>query len=166
MTVLTAALALLVAGAVHLAAPTGGDPGGPDPGGGDLGGFTLGHLPAGIGTATSDFATEWGGVAFASRVWERTTPGGGARVDLKVNVLSGERLADPGALRDFLAEYHEIDAAAWKLTDLPGGGTGQYAEGHAFWLAEPGLAVSLRLDPDRFGTDDLLAVTEGVRRTG
>lgn len=70
------------------------------------------HVPAGVGTRVGGFAYEWEDVGFRSRVWGRGPDADGAfGVDLPVEVLRGDRLADVAATRAFLAEYHEQDPA-------------------------------------------------------
>ncbi|MDT0302184.1 hypothetical protein [Streptomonospora wellingtoniae] len=131
----------------------------------ELAGFTVGHLPEGVGGQVSDFHTEWGGVAFSSRVWERELPDGGYTVDLKVNVLRGERLGDLAAVRDFLSEYHERDMADGALRPFRHGeAAGHRIDGLVFWLVEPGLVVEVRLDPAHFGESALTATALGVHR--
>ncbi|WP_343445999.1 hypothetical protein [Micromonospora schwarzwaldensis] len=116
--------------------------------GGELDGFHIGHLPAGIGAEVSDFATEWADVNFATRVWERQVEDG-YRVDLRVHVLRGERLTDLDAVREFLAEYQERDAATWELADFTHpDGPGLIGADQAFWLAGPGVAVNVLGDPE------------------
>ena len=156
-------ITVLVAGCGLLPAPAGADEEGAMH---ELAGFTVGYLPAGVGGQVTDFHTEWGGVVSASRVWERQLPDdGGYRVDLKVNVLRGDRLADLPAARAFLAEYHEQDPAEWDLCPFQhGDAPGQRTEGLVFWLVEPGLVVEVRLDPARFAEADLTATAMGVRR--
>ncbi|GAA4915791.1 hypothetical protein [Streptomonospora salina] len=131
----------------------------------ELSGFTVGHLPEGIGAEVADFRTEWGGVAFASRVWERELPEGGYSVDLKINILRGERLADLPALRAFLAEYHEHDPDTWRLHPFQhGDAPGHRAGVLAFWLVDPGTAAEVRLDTARFPESELTATAQGVQR--
>lgn len=152
--------------AALLAAPTAAGAA-PRTGTEEVDGFVIGYLPPGIGGQMSDFSTEWGEVAFASRVWERRTDDGGYRVDLKVNIMRGERLPDLGALRDFLAEYHEVDPERWDLDRFEHGRhPGLRTRGFAFWLVEPGVAVSVRLDADRFGDDELTRTALGVEPSG
>ncbi|GAB4104162.1 hypothetical protein GCM10028790_31810 [Micromonospora taraxaci] len=130
--------------------------------GGDLDGFHIGHLPSGIGDLVSDFASEWEDVSFATRVWERQVEDG-HRVDLRVHVLRGERLGTLAELRDFLAEYHERDPADWELTEFQHvDSSGLIGAAEAFWLAAPGVAVDVLVDQDRFTTDTLRAVTQGI----
>ncbi|MGW5580052.1 hypothetical protein [Micromonospora chokoriensis] len=130
--------------------------------GGDLDGFHIGHLPPGVGDLVSDFASEWEDVSFATRVWERQVEDG-HRVDLRVHVLRGEGLGTLAELRDFLAEYHERDRAEWALTEFQHvESSGLISAAEAFWLAAPGVAVDVLVDQDRFTTDTLRAVAEGI----
>ena len=132
--------------------------------GGSLDGFRIGHLPEGIGTEVSDFASEWADVHFATRVWERQVVDG-YRVDLRVHVLRGERFVDLVALRDFLAEYHERDPADWPLTDFPHvEGAGLHDDTQAFWLVEPGVGVNLLIDSDVLDRAALLSTASAVLR--
>ncbi|MFG1800613.1 hypothetical protein ACGFI4_10645 [Micromonospora carbonacea] len=130
---------------------------------GDLGGFLIGYVPAGVDGEVSDFASEWEGVRFRTRVWERPVAEGW-RVDLRVHVLRGGRLGTLGELRDFLADYHERDPATWPLTEFTEGGvTGLVGDGEAFRLVEPGVAVDVRADPEQVPEPELRAVAAGVR---
>lgn len=132
--------------------------------GGELAGFRIGYLPPGIGELASDFATEWEDVRFVSRVWERRVEDG-YRVDLRVHVLHGERLTELAAVREFLAAYHERDAATWELVDLAHpDGPGLIGAAEAFWLVGTGVAVNVLIDPDTADADGLRAIVEGVRR--
>lgn len=129
----------------------------------DLGGFVIGYVPAGVDGEVSDFASEWEGVRFRTRVWERQVEEGW-RVDLRVHVLRGRRLGTLDELRDFLADYHERDAAAWPLTEFTEGDvTGLVGGGEAFRLVEPGVAVDVRAEPERVPEPELRAVAAGVR---
>lgn len=140
----------------------------PDPAdgdGGELDGFHIGYLPPGVGDLVSDFASEWEDVSVATRVWERQVEDG-HRVDLRVHVLRGDRLGTLAELRDFLAEYHERDPAGWALTEFQHGeAPGLIAGAEAFWLARPGLAVDVLIDSERFTTDTLRTITQGVTPT-
>ncbi|MEU4567332.1 hypothetical protein [Micromonospora sp. NPDC023956] len=134
--------------------------------GGELDGFRIGHVPAGVGDLVSDFATESDDVRFTSRMWERETAEG-ARVDLRVHVLRGERLATLDDLRDFLAEYHERAPAGWGLTEFrPGGLPGLAGETEAFWLVTPGVGVDVLIDPAVGGQPELVAVANAVTPAG
>ncbi|PRX95470.1 hypothetical protein [Allonocardiopsis opalescens] len=132
--------------------------------GGVLDGFGIGRLPPGTGGLVTDFAFEWGGTRFASRVWESGPgPSGGYRVDVNIKVLRSPGLDSPQALRDFLLGYYDVhlSVAEWGLH--PFGADGYTAEGEVFWLAAPGVGVSVRTDPRRFDRADLLATACGVR---
>lgn len=132
----------------------------------DLGGFVVGHVPPAAGEEVSDFATVWGGVDFSSRVWEREVENG-YRVDLKINVLRGERLSGAGELRGFLAEYHEREPEDWERTSFHNGAYPGYRSARqAFWLVRPGVGVSVRLYSDRLDPADLEATVAGVRLPG
>lgn len=133
--------------------------------GGELDGFHIGYLPPDVGDLVSDFASEWEDVSFATRVWERQVDDG-HRVDLRVHVLRGDRLGTLAELRNFLAEYHERDNADWALTDFQHGkDPGLIGAAEAFWLAEPGVAVNVLIDPERFTTDALGQVAQKVTAT-
>ncbi|MGI5519581.1 hypothetical protein ACQEUX_01315 [Micromonospora sp. CA-259024] len=78
-------------------------------------------------------------------------------------MLRGDRLGTLAELRDFLAEYHERDPADWALTEF------QHGEDHglvgavqAFWLARPGVGINVLIDPERFTTETLGAITKGI----
>jgi hypothetical protein len=133
--------------------------------GGELDGFHIGHLPSSVGDLVSDFTSEWGDVTFATRVWERQVEDG-HRVDLRVHVLRGDRLGALAKLRDLLAEYHERDPRAWVLTEFQHvEGPGFIGDTEVFWLADPGVAVNVLIDPNRFITDTLRAIAHGITAT-
>ncbi|MFU8872609.1 hypothetical protein [Micromonospora sp. SL4-19] len=130
--------------------------------GGELDGFHIGHVPGDAGTEVSDFATEWDDVSFATRVWERQVDEG-YRVDLRVHVLRGDQLTDLAALHDFLADYHERDPAGEELAELPHpDGPGLIGTAEAFWLVEPGVAVDVLVDPERFDRAGLAATALAI----
>ncbi|GAB3862406.1 hypothetical protein GCM10029963_68510 [Micromonospora andamanensis] len=109
----------------------------------------------------TELRSEWDDVGLASRVWERQTPDG-HRVDLRVHVLRGERLVDLTALRDFLGEYHERDPAEWHLNEFPhDDGAGLHDDVQAFWLVEPGVAVSVLTLPEF--SESLLPTARSIR---
>ncbi|MFI7023476.1 hypothetical protein ACIBMZ_12275 [Micromonospora sp. NPDC049900] len=129
--------------------------------GGVLDGFHLGYVPPGVGDEVSDFSSEWEDVALTSRFWERRTTDG-HRVDLRVHVLRGPRLTDLDAVRDFLAAYLERDPAQWRLTEFPHeDGSGLTDDTQAFWLVEPGVAVTVLTIPEF--ADALAATALAVR---
>ncbi len=131
--------------------------------GGVLDGFHVGYVPAEVGEEVSDFASEWEDVTFATRVWERQVPEG-YRVDLRIHVLRGEQLTDLDALRDFLAEYHEREPADWSLTGFNHGEAAGLLDGtQAFWLAVPGVAVNVVIDPELVDSAELLPIAVGVQ---
>ncbi|MEV0838006.1 hypothetical protein AB0I55_00445 [Actinocatenispora sera] len=126
-----------------------------------LDGFRLTHLPAGLGTP-SDFAYEWDDVAFCSRDWE-SRYGDGWRVDLTVETLRGDRLASLAALRAYLTDYLE-QGPDWRLTPVSiGHHPGLRTDDRVFWLVRPGVAVSVSIDPERYGVAELLRTARGVR---
>jgi hypothetical protein len=134
--------------------------------GGELDGFHLGHLPAGVGSEVSDFASEWDEVSFATRVWERQVAEG-YRVDLRVHVLRGDRLTDLTALHDFLADYHERDPAGGEWAEFAHpDGPGLVGDGEAFWLVESGVGVDVLVDPERWDRVGLSAVARAITRAG
>ncbi|HEX2300316.1 MAG TPA: hypothetical protein VHH34_17685, partial [Pseudonocardiaceae bacterium] len=116
---------------------------GPDPDAGPaatentLDGFSFGYLPQQRGPLVSDFDYEWGEVSFRTRVWERGPDAeGNHHVDLRAAVLRGDRLTDPEALHDFLAEYLERDPQHWALQRYERGGyRGYTGPGRVFFLA-------------------------------
>ncbi|MGC4875218.1 hypothetical protein ACLQ26_02970 [Micromonospora sp. DT43] len=133
--------------------------------GGDLDGFHIGYLPSSVGDLASDFTSEWEDVTSATRVWERQVEDG-HRADLRVHVLRGDRLGTLAELRDFLAEYHERAPASWVLTEFQHvEGPGFIGSAEAFWLTDPGVAVNVLIDPERFTTDALRAIANGVTAT-
>ncbi|SCL15811.1 hypothetical protein GA0070616_0838 [Micromonospora nigra] len=130
--------------------------------GGVLNGFHIRQVPGDVGTEVSDFASEWDDVRFATRVWERQTDDG-YRVDLRVHVMRGERLTDLAALRDFLTDYHERDPADWPLTEFTHGDTtGLRDDSQAFWLAEPGVAVNVLVEPGQVDREQLTATALAI----
>ncbi|PSL05178.1 hypothetical protein CLV30_10441 [Haloactinopolyspora alba] len=114
-------------------------------------GFRLGWLPPGLGPTVSDFEYEWGGVAFTTRVWESGSDHSGWDVDMQVSVLRGDRLHDAAGMHAFLAEYHERDPETWARTEFDHRGRpGFRTDSEVFWLARPGVVVSVDLDRYRF----------------
>ncbi|THV32189.1 hypothetical protein [Glycomyces paridis] len=125
-----------------------------------LDGLSIGHLPDRLGTA-SDFEFEWGEVKFVQRVWETEIEPGSWRVDLQVQVLRSDALADLVSLRAFLAEYHERDVD-WATE--PFGQDGFKTEREAARLLAPGLAVEVRDPFGRQGPGQIDAVAAAVHR--
>lgn len=126
-----------------------------------LDGFELRHLPAELGEP-SDFAYEFDDVRFTSRVWERSTAEGSA-VDLTIVVMRGDVLSDVTAVHEFLAGYHEQDAATWGQDSFDANGQpGFRTDDRVVIAVEPGVAVSVSIDWSRFSDDDLTATALGV----
>ncbi|TDD94529.1 hypothetical protein [Jiangella asiatica] len=131
-----------------------------------LDGFGVGWLPPGRGALVSDFAYEWEDVGFLARVWESGPDGDGAyRRDLQVTVMRSATFTDADALHAFLAEYHEEDPDRWareafQHPDGPGFRTGT----EVFWLAQPGVAVRVSVDGERFSGRDLIRTACDVRQ--
>ncbi|BCJ35673.1 hypothetical protein Athai_31760 [Actinocatenispora thailandica] len=126
-----------------------------------LDGFRLTHLPTGLGTP-SDFEYEWNDVTFHSRDWE-SRHGAGWRVDLTIETLRGDRLSSLAALRGYLTDYLEQDPGSWRLRPVPvGSHPGLRTDDRVFWLVRPGLAVSVDMDPERYGPSELLRTARGV----
>lgn len=136
------------------------------PRGGRLDGFAIDALPVGVGELVTDFTYEWEDVTFNSRVWESGPDDEGAyRVDASVKILRGERLTDLPALLDYLAYYYERDVDSWEIGEFEHpDGPGYRGAGEAFWLVEPGVAVSVRVDTDQFSNADLMKTAIGVRQ--
>ncbi|MEV0806732.1 hypothetical protein [Micromonospora sp. NPDC050200] len=131
----------------------------------ELDGFRIGYLPPGVGELISDFVTEWEDVRFTTRVWESPVDEG-YRVDVRVHVLRGGRLGTLADVRDFLVEYDERPAD-WALTAFRHGDAEGLTDGsEAFWLVEPGVAVDLRVDPERFDTATPLTIAESIIALG
>ncbi len=122
-------------------------------------GLALTYLPDGLGSA-SDFEFEWGGVAFMQRVWEAEVEPGVWRVDLQVQVMRGDRLADREALRGFWVEYHEKDGD-W--SGEPFGDDGFAGPREVALLIEPGLAAEVRDPFERRGMDEIERTARGLR---
>ncbi|MEU6246027.1 hypothetical protein [Glycomyces sp. NPDC047010] len=130
-----------------------------------IGGLAIGYLPDRLGSA-SDFEFEWGGVAFVQRVWETrldgASPDSGAwRVDLQIQAMRGEALADMDALRAFLAEYHER-GDDWKPE--PFGADGLSSDREVARLLAPGLAVEVRDPFSRQGIDEVRQVAAAITK--
>lgn len=131
--------------------------------GGVLDGFHIGYVPDGLGEEVSDFASEWGDVQIASRVWERQTADG-YRVDLRVHVLRGTRLGDLDGLRTFLVDYHERELDDQQLAEFPhDDGPGLATDAQVCWLTEPGVAVNMLVDPEQVDRETMLAVAHAIR---
>ncbi|HEY2762777.1 MAG TPA: hypothetical protein VGJ13_01970 [Pseudonocardiaceae bacterium] len=141
-----------------------------DPSIAPLDGFTLRHLPDRLGPIVSDVDYEWDDVSFRTRVWERGPDAeSGYHVDLTAAVLRGERLTDPDALRDFLADYLDHDPQQWPLqrydrNSCHGFATSGFATSErVFFLFRPGVAVQVVADEGNVVTpDELIAIADGI----
>lgn len=113
-------------------------------------GAILHYLPAGLGTS-SDFEYQFARVKFAARVWESGSDADGWRVDLHIIVMHGARLRTPQAFHDWFIRYEQRPPEeaqyrparirhhrAWASRD------------QVFWLAHPGIAVSVQIDRSRW----------------
>lgn len=128
-------------------------------------GFTIDHLPRQVGPNVSEFAFEWEDVTFHSTVWETGPDAEGRhRVDLTVKVMRGDRLTDLPSLREYLAEYHEVDPATWELEGFrqADGHCGRLRDGAVFWLVRPGVAIEVSVDPGRISRDELVRTADGI----
>lgn len=112
------------------------------------------HLPAGLGTS-SDFTYRYQRVDFVARVWESQIPEGW-RVDLDIDVLHGDRLTTPAALRRWFVAYEARDPAPTYRAVRVHGARGWLASDQLFWLVRPGFAVSVQLDGSRWSTAEVL----------
>lgn len=121
--------------------------------------MTLTYLPGGLGQQ-SDFEFEWGGVKFTQRVWESQLEDGAWRVDLQVQVMRGEALADKKTMREFLIRYHEKDDT-WLTEHF--GDEGFAGEREIAQLIEPGLAAEVKDPFDRQDRNDLVSIANGLR---
>lgn len=149
-------LAISVGAAAVLAGPAG------SAAASDLGGLELSYLPAGLGSS-SDFAYQDYGVTFTARVWESGSDADGWHVDLHVIVMRGDRLSDATALHDWFIAYEgrPVEESQYRPMRIHGQPCWMSAD-QVFWLVQPGLAVSVRIDRSRWSLDDLLRTAWGV----
>jgi hypothetical protein len=112
------------------------------------------HLPAGLGTS-SDFTYRFQRVDFVARVWESQIPEGW-RVDLDIDVLHGDRLTTPKALRRWFIAYEARDPQPTYRAVRVHGARGWLASDQLFWLVRPGFAVSVHVDGTRWPTSEVL----------
>lgn len=131
----------------------------------ELDGFEIRRLPKGLGEHLSEFSYEWEEVLFRTKTWERgPDENDGYRVDMNIMVMRSDRFTSLVDLREFLTEYHEKDPATWELTDFTvNGHAGYLSDNQVFWFVGPGVAVSVKVDTDRFSVRDLKAVARGIR---
>lgn len=130
-------------------------------------GFTVCLLPGGVGNLVSDFVYSFDDVDFRSLVWESgPDAAGGYRQDLDVGVLRGQRLTSRGALYRFLTDYEQRPSDEWRFVPFTvHGRPGYLGRDEAFWLVEPGVAIKVSVDRDRFSVADVVLVAEGIRRS-
>jgi hypothetical protein len=148
-----ALLALMLLDAPHAGAAT-GQP--------TLDGAVLRHLPAGLGTST-DFDYGFARVSFTARVWESGSAAAGWNVDLDIVVMSGRRLAGPQRLHDWFLRYqHRPPAQARYVPVQVHGRPGWAARDQVFWLVRPGVAMSVRIDRNRWSRRELFRTARGV----
>jgi hypothetical protein len=127
-----------------------------------LGGATLHYLPSGLGTA-SDFDYRFARVSFAARVWESGSDAAGWRVDLHIIVMHGPRLRTPQTFHDWFIRYQQRppqeaqyrparvrNHRAWAARD------------QVFWLAHPGVAVSVQIDRSRWSRCELFRTARSI----
>lgn len=127
-----------------------------------LDGFVITHVPRGVGPLESEFAYEWGDVAFRSRVWESGSDEDGYRVDLTVQTMRGASLTDIEAVRTCLTEYLEQDPNEWELRRLKIGRYDAYRDDdRIFWWVSPGVAASVTIDRTRFRDAALVGTARG-----
>jgi len=127
-----------------------------------LGGATLRYLPRGLGSST-DFAYQFERVSFTSRVWESGSASAGLRVDLDIVVMHGRRLRSPAALHDWFIHYEQRPPAeAHYLPVRLHGQRGWACRDQVFWLARPGVAVSVLIDRTRWSRRALFRTARGV----
>jgi hypothetical protein len=126
-------------------------------------GVELHYLPPGLGGST-DFAYEFEHVTFAARVWESGSDAAGWRVDLDEQVMRGARLTSARRLHDWFIAYEERrPAEAHYSAVLVRGKRGWVCRDQVFWLARPGMAVSVLLDRHRWSRHDVLRIARSAR---
>jgi hypothetical protein len=128
----------------------------------ELGGVELTYLPTGLGSST-DFEYEDYDVTFTARVWESGSDADGWHVDLHVIVMRGDRLSDAVALHDWFIAYEDrpADETQYRPVRIHGQ-PGWLTADQVFWLVQPGLAVSVRIDRSRWSLDELVRTAWGV----
>jgi hypothetical protein len=126
-------------------------------------GFRLCFLPAGLGSLVTDFDYEWEDVAFVDRTWERQVADG-YRVDLSIAVGRGAVLSSASAMYAYMAEYLEQDPATWDVRPIRvHGRPGYFGAGRVFFLARPGVMISVLFDAERFAPGTGLRIAGGIR---
>lgn len=127
-----------------------------------LGGATLHYLPPGLGKA-SNFDYQFERVSFAARVWESRSDGEGWRVDLHIIVMHGLRLRTPQAFHDWFIRYQQRppEEARYRLT-MVRHHRAWAARDQVFWLAHPGVAVSVQIDRSRWSRWQLFHTARSI----
>lgn len=150
-----ALVALLLLGVPRAAAST-------EPPAPRLGGAMLHYLPPGLGKA-SNFDYRFARVSFAARVWESGSDADGWRVDLHIIVMHGARLQTPQAFHDWFIRYQQRppDEARYRLT-LVRHHRAWAARDQVFWLAHPGVAVSVQIDRSRWSRWQLFHTARSI----
>lgn len=129
-----------------------------------LDGIAFGYLPTGLGRA-SDFAYDFEGVDFVSRVWESGSDEAGWQVDLDIAVLRGRRLSSARALHDWFIRYQDRPAAeAQYVPARVNGHPGWLCRDQLFWLLRPGLAVSVQLDRNRWTRGEVVRIADAAHQ--
>jgi hypothetical protein len=148
-----------VLGAVLFVAPAGAAPARV----GTLDRVEIRYLPPGLGKA-SNFAFGFERVHFASRVWESRSKAAGWRVDLDLTVMRGHRLSSGHALHDWFIRYEDRPPNEVRYVPVRiHGHPGWLCRDEVFWLARPGLAVSVLVDRARWTRHDVLRIARGMR---
>jgi hypothetical protein len=121
------------------------------------------YLPPGLGHSTS-FAYRFERVGFHARVWESGSDAKGWRVDLDVAVMRGHRLSSGRALHHWFIRYEDRPSKeAHYVRVRIHGRPGWVCRDEVFWLARPGLAVSVLVDRARWTRHDALRIARSVR---
>jgi len=133
----------------------------------ELDGFRLGRLPHRIGSLVTDFASEWEGTEFTTRVWESGPDAdGGYRVDLQVVIMRNPAFTDPAAVKAFLTDWLERDPAGWPTVGFDHPDGPGFSDADEFvWLAEPGTAVRVAGYGESVGPRELHRTACAVRRS-
>jgi hypothetical protein len=127
-----------------------------------LGDAVLHYLPRGLGTST-DFEYHFARVSFDSRVWESGSAVAGWRVDLDIVVMHGAHMHTPQQLHDWFIRYEQRPPAEAQYRPVRvQHHCGWAARDQVFWLAHPGVAVSVRIDRSRWSRWELFHTARSV----
>ncbi|MBD2759341.1 hypothetical protein IEE94_07425 [Yimella sp. cx-573] len=118
-------------------------------------GITFAKLPQGLGAVSTFESTTDDDTAVVSQVWESEDEEGWT-VDLSISVYRSPGLTSPRAFHDWLVPWQErpVDEAQYRRT-IVRRTTVWIGHDQAFWLADPGIGVSVRLDTKRRSIGDL-----------